>query len=107
MAQPLPHTNASRQELLSLLSLSGTLAGLSITIVAFIDAQNQGGKTVIDDVVAFCAAIFLINIYLLIWALRTRSSRLAGVMVRIADGLLLLAVTGMAACGFVMVYTVW
>src|SRR4051812_3539563 len=45
-----------RDELTSLLSLCGTLAGLCIGIVAFINGSYRGAATAIDDVLAVCAA---------------------------------------------------
>ena len=59
-----------RDELTSLLSLCGTLAGLCIGIVAFINASSRGAATLIDDVLATCAATFLLCIYLITFAFR-------------------------------------
>ena len=91
----------------SLLSLCGTLAGLCIGIVAFINASGRGKGTPIDDVLATCAAIFLFCIYLISWALRTRAERRAAVLALIVEVLFLATLTVMTIAGFFMVYTIW
>ena len=100
-------TPLERDELTSLLALSGTLAGLCIGIVALINAAHRGGTTVIDDVLATCAAIFLLCIYLITFALRTRSRKRALLLTRIIELLFLATLTVMTVAGFFMVYTVW
>jgi len=96
-----------RDELTSLLSLCGTLAGLCIGIVAFINASGRGKDTPIDDVLATCAATFLLCIYLISWALRTRAEERAAVLTRIIEVLFLVTLTVMTVAGFFMVYTIW
>jgi len=96
-----------RDELTSLLSLSGTLAGLCIGIVAFINATHRGAVTAIDDVLAACAATFLLCIYLITFALRTRSVKRAVFLAQIIELLFLATLTVMTVAGFFMVYTVW
>ena len=96
-----------RDELTSLLSLCGTLAGLCIGIVAFINTSHRGAATAIDDVLATCAATFLLCIYLITFALRTRSPKRAALLTRIIELLFLATLTVMTVAGFFMVYTVW
>src|SRR4051812_31801903 len=96
-----------RDELTSLLSLCGTLAGLCIGIVAFINGSHRGAATAIDDVLATCAATFLLCIYLITFALRTRSERRAVLLTEIIELLFLATLTVMTIAGFFMVYTVW
>jgi len=100
-------TPIQRDELTSLLSLSGTLAGLCIGIVAFINATHRGAVTAIDDVLAVCAATFLLCIYLITFALRTRSQKRAVLLAQIVELLFLATLTVMTVAGFFMVYTVW
>jgi hypothetical protein len=61
-----------RQELLSLLSTSGALAGLCITIVALMNTfdKARAAVSIVDDLLAVCAAAFLSCIYLILWTLR-------------------------------------
>lgn len=98
-----------REELLSLLSVSGTLAGLSVTAVAVMNklGKGAGAATIVDDVFALCALLFLACTYLIFTALRTRRATVASLLTRVIDGLFLVALTLMTAASFVMVYTVW
>jgi hypothetical protein len=103
----LPFHPIERAEMTSLLSLCGTLAGLCIGIVAFINGTGRGKETSIDDVLATCAAIFLFCIYLISWALRTRAEPRAALLARIVEVLFLATLTVMTVAGFFMVYTIW
>ncbi|MCC6767344.1 MAG: hypothetical protein IT293_22065 [Deltaproteobacteria bacterium] len=99
-----------REELLHLLSVSGTLAGLAVTVVAVMHSLGPAdavATTVIDDLFAVCALIFLLCTYGIFAALRLQPSRSARVLVRIIDGVFLVGLTLMTAAAFVMVYTVW
>ena len=100
-------TPIQRDELTSLLSLCGTLAGLCIGIVAFINGSHRGAATTIDDVLAACAATFLLCIYLITFALRTRSQKRAVLLTKIIELLFLATLTVMTVAGFFMVYTIW
>ncbi len=64
-------------------------------------------ETIADDLLAISALLFLLCTYSIFFALRTRRNTLALVLEKIADALFLLALTGMVASGFIMVYTVW
>lgn len=98
-----------REELLHLLSLSATLAGLCITAVTLLRTLGKSSTagTVADDALAVSALLFLLCTYALFFALRTRQARLARRLEKLADVMFLLALTGMVGAGFVMVYTVW
>jgi len=98
-----------REEQLHRLSLSGTLAGLSITGVTLFHTLGRVSevRTVADAVLAGSALLFLVCTYFIFFALRTRHARLAPTLVNIADALFLLALTGMVGAGIIMVYTVW
>ena len=98
----------ARSELLQLLSLAGTLSGLCITAVALLHslAQPTAVGTIADDLLAFSALAFLVCCYLIFFCLRTRNRVLALSLEKIADGLFLLALTGMVTSGFVMLYTI-
>jgi hypothetical protein len=98
-----------RDELLHLLSVSGTLAGLAVTVVALMHTlgKEDVATTVIDDIFAVCALIFLLCTYGTFAALRLQPAPVAGVLVRIIDTMFLVGLTLMTAAGFMMVYTVW
>lgn len=99
----------ARAELLHLLSVSGTLAGLAVTVVALMHTLGRADATasVIDDLFAFCALIFLLCTYGTFTALRLEPSRLARMLVRVVDVAFLVGLTLMTSAAFVMVYTVW
>jgi len=97
-----------REELLHLLSLSGTLAGLCITGVALFHTLGKASAsaTVADDLLAFAALLFLVCIYVIFFALRARREAVARTLEKVVDALFLLALTAMVASGFIMAYTV-
>ena len=109
MTRPTIQGTWKREELLHLLSLSGTLAGLCITGVALFHTIGRATlpATVADDVLAISALLFLISTYMLFFTLRTKREKLALLLERTADGFFLLALTGMVTAGFIMVYSVW
>lgn len=98
-----------REELLWLLSLSGTMAGLCITGVTLFHTVDRasGTSTLADELLAVCALLFLLCTYVIFIALRTRRPGLAVVLDKAVDILFTLALTLMVGTGFVMVYTVW
>jgi hypothetical protein len=107
--QPASRTTAwLREELLQLLTLAGTLAGLCITGVALFHSIGRGTVpgTLADDMLAIAALLFLLSTYLIFFALRVASEALARHLELIVDALFLLGLTGMVGAGFVMVYTV-
>lgn len=107
------HTTRSdlwaREELLQLLSLSGTLAGLSVTVVALMHTLGKSTftATIIDDLFAFCALLFLLSTYLIFSALRTKTPSIERLLIMVVDTVFLVGLTLMTAAAFMMVYTVW
>jgi hypothetical protein len=98
-----------RDELFSLLSTSGALSGLCITVVAFMNTFNKqrASVSIIDDIFGICSAIFLLCIYLIFWALRARDGDKSMLIVKLVEGSFLLALTFMTAASFMMIYTIW
>ena len=94
--------------MLQLLSLSGTLAGLCITGVTLFHTLGSfsAQETLADDILAISALIFLLCTYIIFFALRTQRETLALTLEKVVDTLFLLALTGMVAAGFMMVYKV-
>ena len=111
MHSPHPPDANWRTELLSVLNLSGTLAGLSVTALALALLhtfnQNNTNSTVVDDMLAVCSLLFLLCAYAAFWALKTRKPRLAQTLVKVTDILFLASFTLMIVATFLMVYTVW
>jgi hypothetical protein len=106
--QPKP-TYWLREELLQLLILSGTLAGLCITGVTLFHTMNKtsAADTIADDALAITALLFLLCTYTIFFALRTKRQSLAITLEKLADTLFLVALSLMVASGFIMVYTLW
>lgn len=100
--------NGTRQELLSLLSISGLLAGLCITVVALMNTfdRTRADISIVDDVFAFCAAGFLLCIYLIFWALRSHTTTLSAMLLKVVDGVFLLTLTSMTIAGFAMIHAI-
>ncbi len=98
-----------REELLSLLSISATLAGLCVTVVALMKTLGtvSTAATIADDMFAVCSVLFLAETYLIFWALKTQRPGLANTLVSVLDVVFLLALTLMTGAAIVMVYTVW
>jgi hypothetical protein len=98
-----------REELLHLLTLSGTLTGLCITGVTLFHTIGRSSlpQTLADDTLAVSALLQLLCTYVIFFALRTKSERLARALDKTADALFFIGLTGMVAAGLIMVYTVW
>lgn len=109
MAPSTRPTPWQRDELLSLLSISATLAGLCVTVVALMKtlSTSTAAATVVDDMFALCAVLFLADTYLIFWALKTKRPALASRLVSILDVVFLLGLTLMTVAAIVMAYTVW
>ncbi len=92
-----------------MLSVSGALAGLCITIVALMNTfdKTRAAVSIVDDMLAVCAAAFLLSIYLIFWALRSRRASLVAALIKVVDAVFLLAMTSMTIAAFIMVYTIW
>ena len=101
--------NFRRDEPLSLFSVSGGLAGLSITVVAMMNTldRTRASVSIVDDMFAICAAAFLLCIYFIFWALRSKSVAMLDVLVKAIEGIVLLAPTSMTTAAFLLVYTIW
>jgi len=96
-----------REELLHLLSVSANLAGLCVTIVALMNTFSRGADvaTIADDIFAICALIFLVCIYLIFSALRTRNTPWLPRLVKVVDIFFVVGLTAMTFAAFIMVYT--
>jgi hypothetical protein len=99
----------TREELLHLLSTSGTMAGLCITAATLFSTLGKAamGKTIVDDIFVSSALLFLLCTYCIFWALRARQSRFSHFLTRAADVLFAFALTTMVSAGFIMTYTLW
>ncbi len=109
MTDQLNSVNWRRGELLSVLSTSGTLAGLCITVVALMNTfdKTQASVSIVDDMFGICAVAFLLCIYLIFWALRSHVAKTSVVLIKAVEGVFLLAMTLMTVAAFLMIYTIW
>jgi hypothetical protein len=108
MNQSQPKGSWLRDELLHLLTLSGTLAGLCIagvTLFHTMDAPTYQ-TTLADNILAVTALLFLICTYVIFFALRTEREKLALLLNKVVDILFLLALTSMVFSGFIMIYAI-
>jgi len=69
--------------------------------------KTRAGVTIVDDMLAMCAAAFLFCLYLIFWALRSRKPSLASMLIKVVDAVFLLAITSMTIAAFIMIYTIW
>jgi hypothetical protein len=89
--------------------VSGTLAGLCVTVLALMNTLGKSTRatTVVDDLFAVCALLFLVCIYLIFSALRVRTHPIAKILVKSVDIVFIIAMSLMTSAAFIMVYTVW
>jgi multisubunit Na+/H+ antiporter MnhF subunit len=98
-----------RNEVIQLLSLSGTLAGLCITALTVFKTLIKSfvSVTIADDVLAVSALSFLVATYLFFFSLRVKENGLGSIFEKLGDLFFLFGLSGMVSSGFVMVYTIW
>ena len=65
----------NRDLLLRLLSVNASLAGLCLAGLGFIEfgAPKRALQTLADEAIAVCTLLYVGNVYLILWALRTRN----------------------------------
>lgn len=86
-------TRWAREEVMGLFSISGTLAGLSLTIATLFNIINKTGAlaTVSDNVLTLCALMFITCNALIFWSLRSTNTRLTRHLTRLVEVLFFLA----------------
>ena len=63
-------------------------------------------STLADDILAISALAFLVCTYTIYAALRIKNQALASTLEKLIDIFVLLALTGMVASGFIMIYPI-
>jgi hypothetical protein len=98
-----------REELLSLLCNAAQIAGLCITVVALMNTfdKTRADISIVDDLLAVCAATFLLCICLIFWALRSHKPSISDGLVKVVDGVFLSAMTAMTFSASMMICTIW
>jgi nitrate reductase gamma subunit len=95
-----------RQLLMSLLSTSGTLAGISLALVGIVNLRVNNTKieTLADDMFLFSSLGFVVVCYLVFFTLRRIHSKKVGHWTNVIDLVFLSSLTLLVMAGFVVVY---
>lgn len=95
-----------RQLLLSLLSTSGTLAGISLALVGIVNLKVSSTKieTLADDMFLFSSLGFVAVCYLVFFTLRRLHSKRVQHWTNVIDLVFLCSLTLLVMAGFVVVY---
>lgn len=95
-----------RQTLLSLLSTSGTLAGISLALVGIVNIKSSSVKieSLADDMFLFSSLGFVIVCYFTFFALRRLHSAKVRYWTNAIDVVFLASLTLLVMAGFVVVY---
>lgn len=105
MLKNLRDPREAREAMLSVLETGGTLAGIAIGLVGFINVSRGGSAaTIADDILLLAALGFLIVCYLVFFALRNVDAAVTWRMLGIVDILFLASMTLMVVAGFIVVY---
>src|SRR5262245_3161672 len=93
----LARVTRDRDVLLRLLSVTASLAGLCIAALGFLEAGDRPAlaKPYADELIAVDALLFVSCVYLILWALRTKSPQRADSLTRLIDVLFLFALTSL------------
>ena len=96
-----------RETLLRLLSLSGSMSGISIGLVSLFrtSVAVKSVDTVADDLLCICGLMFLCTNLLSFWALRSYDPRRLSRWAVPAELLFIVAMIMLVGIGFMMVYT--
>lgn len=105
MLKNLKDPKEARDAMLSLLSTSGTLAGIGVGLVGFINVGRGGAAaTLADDILLLSALGFLVVCYLIFFAVRSIDPGTARRMMQVIDLLFLASMTLMVLAGFIVAY---
>jgi nitrate reductase gamma subunit len=96
------------QVLLSLLSTSGTLAGLSLALVGIVNLKvgDTTVETLADDMFLFASVGFLVVCYLVFFAMRRVRAKKVQYWANLIDLLFLASLTLLVMAGFTTLYAV-
>ena len=95
-----------RDVLLRLLSVTASLAGLCIAALGFLEASDRPSleQSYADELIAIDAILFVVCVYLILWALRTQSLKRARALSRLVDAVFLFALTTLLAAATYIIY---
>ncbi|HEX5362628.1 MAG TPA: hypothetical protein VFW49_16305 [Fluviicoccus sp.] len=105
MLRNITEPKEAREVMLSLLPTCGTLAGIAIGLVGAINLRPLGGEaTFADDILLLSALGFLVDCYLIFFAMRTTSDIRRHKLARAIDAVFLASLTLVVFSGFLVVY---
>lgn len=105
MLKNLKDPKEARDAMFSLLSTSGTLAGIGVGLVGFINVTRGGDvATLADDILLLSALGFLVVCYLVFFAVRNINLATVRRMMQVIDLLFLASMTLMVLAGFIVAY---
>ena len=106
MLKNVDNPNDLRQLLLSLLSTSGTLAGISLALVGIVNLKvsNTKVETMADDMFLFSSLGFVIVCYLVFFTLRRLHSKRVRLWTNVIDIIFLCSLTLLVMAGVVVAY---
>jgi hypothetical protein len=93
--------------LFSILSTSGTLAGLSLALVGIVNLKvaNTKIETIADDMFLFSSVGFFAVCYIIFFTLRQHQAEKVLYWTKLIDVVFLSSITLLVVAGFVVVYT--
>lgn len=104
MLKNLRDPKEAREAMMSVLETSGTLAGIGVGLVGFLNSTPGAAATIADDILLFSALGFLVVCYLIFFAVRNVSASGTWRMFQLIDILFLASMTLMVLAGFIVVY---
>jgi hypothetical protein len=107
MLKNLNDIRETKEILLAILSNSGTLAGISIALVGILNIKPDTSKinALADDLFLFSALGYVIDCYLVFFAIRQLESDRLVYWARVIDVIFLVSLTLQVLAGFLTVYT--
>ena len=106
MLRHLRDPGAIRETMLSLLETAGTLAGIAVGLVGFLNGDRADATiTIADDMLAISALGFLVVCYLVFFVMRDTVHATGDRMLMLIDVLFLASMTLMVLAGIVVLYT--
>ena len=103
-----PNTHLEHDISIHIFTVSSAMVGVCLTVIGLIRVVITLGRadTLADDLLAGDALLFLVSCLLSYWALRSRGSRRMHRLEKIADGIFIVAMIGMAIICAVITYSI-
>lgn len=105
-----PSERAAERDIAAhIFSSSAMMIGLCLTVICFLNGRENRDNlsTIVDDVVAVDALLFLVSCFFSYGALRSRHMGRMHHVETIADAIFLIGMTGMGIACVLFVWTIW